>query len=67
MDNNIGLTDRFIRALIGVLLGAYYFTGYTDGYLGAISLFIGSVLVLTSLFAVCPIYKIMGIKTHNKG
>lgn len=57
MAKNVGITDRIIRIVVGIIL---FFTGYVTHY---IWLIIGLILFVTGLFGWCPLYKIFGIST----
>ncbi len=67
MSSNVGMIDRALRLLVGLALivapminfmglGATAATAYT-------LMAIGGVLILTAVFGVCPIYKLLGLKT----
>lgn len=61
---NVGIADRLIRAVLGVLLIGFVFVGPQTqwgwlapwGWLGAIPL-------LTALTGFCPAYRLFGIRT----
>lgn len=58
---NMGSPDRVIRFIVGVALVALVFVGPRSpwGWLGII-------LILTSLFGMCPLYSILGISTKPR-
>ncbi len=63
----MGIADRVIRILIAVVIAILYFTKtepVTDT-VGMVLLVIGAVLLLTALINFCPLYKLLGIKTHK--
>jgi len=67
MKKNMGIADRVIRILIAVVIAILYFTKtepVTDT-VGMVLLVIGAVLLLTALINFCPLYKLLGIKTHK--
>lgn len=63
ITKNIGSTDKIIRVVIAIILGALYFTGSVTGVLGIVLLVVAVMLILTSLIGFCGIYKLLGIKT----
>ncbi|HEU4576208.1 MAG TPA: DUF2892 domain-containing protein [Chitinophagaceae bacterium] len=63
MKKNIGLADRIIRIVVGVLLGYFYFGNVLAGTAGIVSLAAGAILILTSLVSFCPLYAIFGLNT----
>lgn len=71
MTANVGSFDRILRFVIGVALIALPFvTVYSlwDSPVmtyGAIAA--GSVLVLTALISICPLYSLFGVRTCRTG
>lgn len=63
MKTNMGTTDRAIRIIVAIIIGALYFTNVITGTLGLVLLILAGVFVLTSLISFCPLYAIFGIKT----
>ena len=63
MLKNVGLTDRFLRIVVGLLLIAFAIpvgfpvTGWN--WVG----WIGVVPLLTGLFGTCPAYGLLGVNT----
>ena len=59
MKKNMGNTDRWIRVVLGILIGAagIYFKSWWG--------LIGPVLLVTALLAWCPIYAPFGISTRK--
>ncbi len=66
MDKNVGAVDRFLRALVGLILIAYAIplgfpaTGWN--WVG----WIGVVPLLTALVGFCPAYVMFGLSTCKK-
>lgn len=58
---NVGLTDRWTRIIIGVVVLALVFTGPRTawGWLGLIPL-------VTGLVGICPLYGMLGISTNRR-
>ena len=66
MKKNMGTADRIIRLVVAALFVVLYFTHVMTGILDIIVLILAGMFVLTSIFAVCPIYWPFGIKTIDK-
>ena len=66
MKKNVGLTDKWIRILIAVVILILYGTDLIAGTLAMILLIIGIILLFTSLIGFCPIYTLFGINTNKK-
>lgn len=69
MSGNVGSIDRFVRLLIGAALIVAPLIGFMGLGANAIVVYgmiaIGGILVLTALFGVCPIYRLLGIGTNS--
>jgi hypothetical protein len=67
MTPNVGTTDRFLRALVGIVLVALPFVSamamFESGPAKWLSVAIGLVLLATSTMRFCPAYKLLGLKT----
>ncbi len=59
----MGSTDKIIRIIIAVIMGALYFTGTISGTLGIVLLALAVIFVFTSLISFCPLYLPFGINT----
>lgn len=59
----MGIADRIIRSLIAFTIIGLSFNGIIYGPLGITLLVISIVFLLTSIFAVCPLYTLLGIHT----
>ncbi|WP_201586491.1 YgaP family membrane protein [Psychrobacter jeotgali] len=60
MNINVGSTDRMLRIIAGIIiigLGIYYQSWW--GVIGLIPL-------ITGLFRVCPLYKMLGMNTCKR-
>ena len=62
MKANIGIIDRTVRILAGLVLIGLAFSG-TIGVWG----YVGVVLLLTGFVRVCPAYSILGINSCSTG
>jgi hypothetical protein len=58
---NVGNIDRALRILLGIALIALAASG-TIGYWG----YIGIVLLLTGVVALCPLYTLLGLRTTSR-
>lgn len=67
MKTNMGSTDKILRILSAVAIAILYYTKTISGTLAIVLGAISLVLILTSLFSVCPLYTVLGINTCKKG
>ena len=65
MKKNVGNTDKVVRILLAAAIVILYFTNVITGTLGIILLIIAGILVLTSIFGICPLYMPFGITTRH--
>lgn len=67
MSVNVGRTDQMVRAVFGLILVLLPFTVtlslFDNSYAVYASVAVGAVLLLTSGLRICPIYRVLGIKT----
>ncbi len=63
MKKNMGGTDKLLRTLVAAIIAALFLTKVISGTLAIILLLVAAVFVLTSLFGVCPLYSLVGVKT----
>lgn len=66
MTKNVGNIDRMARGIVGIILILLPFmSGFGAGSAlltwGAVA--VGGILVLTSVFRLCPLYSILGMNT----
>ena len=57
MTINVGLIDRALRAIVGLALIGWAFTG------GPVWAWIGVVLLFAAAIGFCPAYTLLGIRT----
>ncbi|HWI61498.1 MAG TPA: DUF2892 domain-containing protein [Symbiobacteriaceae bacterium] len=65
MDQNVGLTDRYIRLTLGGLLlacGAARMARSTDAT-GVVAGLLGGMMLAEGVLGVCPLYEVAGINT----
>ena len=69
MSSNVGSIDRLLRLLVGAALIMAPLSGLMGlGANAAVAygmIAVGGILVLTSIFGMCPIYSLLGIKTKS--
>jgi hypothetical protein len=63
MTRNIGTLDRWIRALAGALLLLGWLLSWATGTVAVVLGVVGTVLLLTALAGVCPLYRLFGLTT----
>lgn len=63
MTKNVGNLDKGIRIVLAIGASYLYMSDMVVGILGIVLLVVSVVLVLTSLFSFCPLYKMFGIST----
>jgi hypothetical protein len=67
MSANVGTIDRVIRFLLGAVLIAMPFASGAALFDSGAALYgfpvVGAILVLTSLFRFCPLYRLIGVRT----
>lgn len=63
--NNMGRYDRILRLVIGIVAVAAMFGGPLSSYLTVRIVLgvVGVVMIFTSLFGFCPLYRLLGIRT----
>lgn len=62
--NESGL-DRIIRAILGIVLLALYFTGVVTGILGIVFIVVGALALLTGVVGFCPLYALLRFRTNK--
>jgi hypothetical protein len=65
MKTNESSLDRIIRAIVGIIFLALYFTGTVTGTLGIVLIVLGAVLLLTGIVGFCPLYALLKINTNK--
>ena len=63
MKRNMSNTDRIVRGIIAVIIIGLSFSGIIHGPLGITLLVISGIFIITSIFAICPLYSLLGIST----
>ncbi len=64
---NVGKFDRILRAIIGVVLIVTPFATnmslFSSSAMTYGSVIVGAILVATSIFSFCPLYRLIGVNT----
>jgi len=63
MKANVGIYDQGTRVLLAIAIAVLYYFNVIDG---VAALIVAGVLVLTSLFGFCPLYKLFHINTSEE-
>lgn len=67
MEINVGMIDRVLRAVLGlVLLYLAFFSGlaaFDTGLLKYAAAVVGIVMLVVAAVRICPVYSVLGIKT----
>lgn len=67
MSINVGKTDQVLRAVAGLILLLTPFATnlpvFGNTYVAYGAALVGAVLLLTSMFRICPIYRVLGINS----
>ncbi|PTN10235.1 DUF2892 domain-containing protein [Mangrovibacterium marinum] len=66
MKRNIGRADRLLRVIIAAIIALLFLNGTIGRTWGLVLMVIAIVLVLTSLFRFCPLYRLGGIDSCRK-
>ena len=65
MKKNMGNIDRLIRSFLALNIIFFYSRDFISGIGGTILLVVALVFLVTSLFAYCPLYALLGIHTNK--
>ena len=66
MKKNMNIIHRAIRIVLALAAGVLVALGVVTGPFAVVLAVFALVFLVTSFFAVCPIYTIMGISTRRK-
>ena len=66
MQKNMGVVDRGIRTIVGLVLAVLIVTGELTGTAAVILGIVAAVLVLTSAAGFCPLYLPFKVSTKRK-
>lgn len=65
MKLNMGTADRIIRIILAAVFIDLFFTRTLTGWVAIVLLVVAGVFLLTSLFGICPLYGVCGIRTNR--
>ena len=63
MNKNIGIVDRVLRIVIGLASYGLFVANILTGSLALIFVSVGTVFLLTAFVNICPLYRLIGVKT----
>ncbi|WP_411824260.1 DUF2892 domain-containing protein [Leptospira sp. 'Mane'] len=66
MNINLGILDRLLRALVGIVIAVVYLTGSIQGFTAIVFALVGLFLIGTSVVGFCPIYFQKNLSTKNR-
>lgn len=66
MKKNMGSFDRTIRLIIAIVLIFLNLEGVFTGTPGVILMVVSVILLFTSIFGICPLYSLLGIRSTRK-
>jgi hypothetical protein len=66
MKTNVGIYDQAVRTLLAIAVVMLYYFSLVDGTIAQVLLILAAVLVLSSLFGFCPLYKLFHINTAER-
>lgn len=65
LQKNMGQRDKLLRVVISFLIAVLYYYNIISGFLGIALMVVAIVLLITSLFRFCPLYRILGKDTRE--
>ncbi|WP_224483485.1 YgaP family membrane protein [Robertkochia aurantiaca] len=66
MKKNMSQQDKLIRVVISFIIAVLYYYNIISGIMGIVLMVGAIILLLTSLFRFCPIYKLIGYSSCKK-
>lgn len=60
---NVGQLDKAIRVLVAMAIALLYLFDLITGIIGVVFMLVAIILLVTSLFSFCPLYKILGFNS----
>jgi uncharacterized membrane protein YphA (DoxX/SURF4 family) len=66
MKKNMNMVDRVIRIVLALIAAVLIALGVITGPFAVVLAVFAVIFLITSFFAVCPIYTIMGISTKRR-
>ena len=65
-EKNVGIVDRIIRILAGLILIAVFAFGWVAAPWSYLVLIIGLIALVTGVFGTCALYSLIGLNTIGK-
>jgi hypothetical protein len=65
MKKNMSTADRYIRAIVAVVLAALIFFNVLSGTTAVVLGVVAGILLLTALVGFCPLYAIFKLSTNK--
>jgi hypothetical protein len=65
-EKNVGMIDRVIRIVIGIMLLAAALLNLVSAPFSYIVILLGIIALITSIFGTCPMYSAIGMNTAGK-
>ena len=66
VNQNLGTTDRIIRAVVAVVIIAFIFLNRIIGLMGIFPMVLMIFLWITARIGYCPVYKLLGWSTKKQ-
>jgi hypothetical protein len=66
MKKNVGVTDKWVRIILAVIIVVLSFAKVLKGTAEIVLLVIAFILLLTTIVSFCPIWALLGIRTTPK-
>ncbi len=63
MKNNVGIIDRVLRIVLGIVIGVLIYLGTLSGTAAIVLGIVGGIFVLTALTGSCGLYSVFGFST----
>lgn len=67
MDKNMGMIDRIVRMFLAVVVPVLYLGGGITGIAAVLLGIVAVFFLATSFTGFCPVYKLLGIASLEKG
>jgi len=65
-EKNVGMTDRIIRIVVGIVLIVVFLMKFVPSPWSYLVALIGLIALITGAIGTCPLYSILGISTLAK-
>jgi hypothetical protein len=65
-EKNVGMTDRIVRIILGVILIAVFALNYVATPWSYLVALVGLVLLVTGAVGTCGLYSVLGMSTLEK-